>query len=414
MEKSNMRKQTIENLYPYVLVTIFMLVLFFSGCGSSSTTQAGKTPKTEPIVKPAEKPSYKPERQSARMISLPFQEKDRVGKDTGTRTKEYRLEIASPCTLEAALETSAAAPDLELQLLNETRRLIANGVASDNGRKITLDINRGEYYIRVYVPAYRDYSTLYLLTVESICGKGSSMDNPLPLKSGKPVNETVGAKTGTISRWHKFKIDTPADLNIQLSAWDSFQDLDLKLRDRTGEILISGTNTGPTERISKRVIEGNYYIEVVTAKDDTGSDYLLNLESFPLGLNAPGTSPGKAIEMTPGQVPITDSLGDIFGLKSRYYRITINPQNTGKEKCIKIYFEILNHQSDLEIELSNENKQKLPLECETQKKYIPKVGKSIYYLRVFTHQKKGASGYELSVKLIDDPNGGFIKENQEE
>lgn len=409
-----MRKQILKNPYPYALAIILILVFFSSGCGSSSTYRTGKTPQTEPVVKPAQKFHYKTKRQSARKISLPFQEKDRVGKVIGTQTKEYKLEIINPCTLEAMLETSAVTPDLEMQLLDENRSLLAKGEEIETSRKISQGVNRGEYYIQVHVPTNRDAGILYLLTVESVRGKGSSMDNPLPLKSGKPVNETVGAKTGTISRWHKFKIDTPADLNIQLSAWDSFQDLDLKLRDRTGEILISGTNTGPTERISKRVIEGNYYIEVVTAKDDTGSDYLLNLESFPLGLNAPGTSPGKAIEMTPGQVPITDSLGDIFGLKSRYYRITINPQNTGKEKCIKIYFEILNHQSDLEIELSNENKQKLPLECETQKKYIPKVGKSIYYLRVFTHQKKGASGYELSVKLIDDPNGGFIKENQEE
>lgn len=388
-----------------IWVFIIFSVLFVMGCKSPSIYQPIKTTKTEPGMKPAEKPYDKPGRLSAVKISLPYHKRDQVGKETGTRTKWYKLEIYKSCILEISLDTLKTTRNLDLQLLNERGNLLTTGVGIGSIEKISMSVDSGVYHIQVYVPVHRDDGGSYILKVESVTGMGSSMDNPLLLVSGKTANDSVGIKKGTISRWFKFEIKTPAKIKVQLSARESFKDLDMKLRDNTGDILKSATGTGTTEKISKKVAEGEYYIQVVNVKDDSGCDYSLNLKTYPLRLNEKGASMEKAIAITPGK-EISAHLGDIYGLKSRWYKIIANDT-----VCIEIQFYVINPQSDLLIKLIDEEKNPLNLKRYTPKKnmFIKHVGKGTYYLKVFTHQKVGDSKYKLYVRLNKYLGPDFIK-----
>lgn len=392
-------------LWVFAIIT----VLFVIGCQGPSIYQQDKTPKIEPETKPPVKPPTaldKTGRLSAEEIFLPHHKRDHVGKETGTRTKWYRLEIHEPCTLAISLDTLTTTRSLELQLLNKRGKLLATGIGIGSIEKISMNVESGIYHIQVYVPVHRDDGGSYILTVESVTGIGSSMENPRLLSPGKTVTDSVGTKTGTMSRWFKFEIKTPANINVQLSAGGSYKDLDMKLLDNTGKLLISATGTGTAEKISKKVLEGEYYIQVKNVKDVTGCDYSLKLKTYLLGLNAMGASMEKAIAITPGKEPITGSLGDIYGLKSRWYKIIAN-----YNVCIEIQFFVVNPKSALQLELIDDKKDPLDLEPYKPKKntFIKHVGTGIYYLKVLTRKKIGDSKYKLYVRLNTDLGQEFIK-----
>ncbi len=226
--------------------------------------------------------SYMQERPDAVEISLPFRCKQPVDKNAGTLTKWYKLLIDSPCALDVSIDTMGTTRDLELQILDDQDKVLADVDRKGSIEKIALRLKRGIYYIKVYVPAYRNNGFTYLLTVESISETGSSMMDPLHLSPGKTIADTVGIKTGALSRWYKIKTETPAILDVQLRAQDLSQDLDLKLYSITGDSLISGTAAGPTEQVSKKVAAGDYYLEIKTVKDESGCDYSLYLNVSPL------------------------------------------------------------------------------------------------------------------------------------
>ena len=396
-----------KNLFVWTFIVI--LVLFLIGCGTTST-QTQITPSQKKMEEqPIKRISASDPRKSAVRISLPFHKKGNIGRESGTQAKMYKLEIARQNTVVVSLEMLKGDPDLELQLLNEQGDSIATGMGVGSFQKLAATVNHGIYYIQVQTPTYRNEDDSYFLTVVSTSDKGSSRENPLYLVPNDSINDTVGEKNGTLSRWHKVTIESPAELSAQLTTQDKSQDIDLILHNSVGETLVTGTNTGPTEQISKKVVEGVYYIEAKTVKSCSGCDYLLKLKTEFLGLKAPGASRERAITLNAGNGLISGHLGDIYGLKERWYKVSSN----GKY-FVEIQFMVNKPLSEIRIELldAHDNPQILVPHLQKNYTFNIKANAGTYYLRVFTPQKVGESKYQLGVKFNQYDNSIIFEKNQ--
>jgi hypothetical protein len=395
----------------YLWMLIIIQISFLIGCESYSTykepvtTAPTKTEKTEPVqAEPPKKPSYKSPREKAPRIHLPFNVRDKIA--FPSRSKWYRLRISKPAVLEISLEVLQGDPHIDLMLMDQHEGSWS-GRRETNGSKITEYLRRGIYYILVKADRYKDIGS-YILTGKSVLVPGASMADAIVMKPGRTIPGTVGAKNGTIAMWYKTTIDSPSHLTLSLSSDNSYADLDLKIHDVTRTTIASSTGTGSTEKISRTVLEGEYYFQVLDA-GDTGGDYSLELTANPVGMNTPGFSMDNPISITSWGSEIAGRLGDPYKQKSTWYKIDIN-----YKICLHIRFEVVDPVSVLRIELielKNEQKEKLPLKRTYPKKYkfARVVEEGTYFLRVYTNNKKGESQYTLSVNLVDDPDTGFTR-----
>jgi hypothetical protein len=385
---------------PAFWTIIIIPILILTGCGSRSTYQPHQPVKTEPRTTPSPRPTPKPpERLSAEELTIPCRIKNRIGKEPGSQSKWYKIELDRSTTIDVTLENLYGERGIELKLLNKNGISIARGERRGSVVRISRSLTRGLYYLQLRAREPGSTDNFYQLTIKSLTGRGSSMDNPVYLQPGSTFIDAVGRKSGTISRWYRVNLKTPSKLNVNLSADKRYRDFDLKLRNSTGKILTSGTATGPTEQISQKLCEGDYRIEVLSAGDDAGGNYALTVKAYPLNLNNPGATIENAIVVTSEENPITGYLGEMLGLKSRWYKIDAN-----KKVCLEVQFKVIKNLSKLRIELieiKNDEKNSLQLIRYSKKSntHIKHIEKGTYYLRVKTDQKRGASEYRLSVYL---------------
>jgi hypothetical protein len=387
----------------WILPLIVFHILLILGCVSNQSPPPAPPPvRTEP-----EPPKlFDPGRGRATEIFLPFHIRERVGTGTKVNTRWYKLELEEPVKLNIELQIDEGDQALELQVMEHYARSTADSIRIDRKEKISGELTKGTYYIRVYVTD-DSYGSSYQLKVDAVSLQGSSMDNPQYLEPGITLNDTVDVLEGIRVRWYAFEIQQLSGLVLKVISKKTGQDIEIKLRNAQGNILANGRGTGVTKRIKRKLQPGNYFLEIRPAENTNHSEYSISLKTYPIPvkeLTGPGSGKENAIEIPQGENSAIGKMGKEYGSIERWYWFDI-----AKRVSMNIRFGLGDSPTQLYIELFDDSGVVLNSESLEEEKNISRiVDKGRYFLRCFSKGNRGETQYWFEIKFTDDPGAGFI------
>lgn len=197
----------------------------------------------------------------------------------------YAVELGAGDGLTATLFFDDAQGDLDMQIRDESNRVLATATSITNNEEATVGSveEPGLYYVRVY--GYANSSGDYQLNLEQISGGTSceddsqepndSRERAVPLSSNNLRNLRICPNDDD---WYALEVEAQEVIDVEATFTHADGDIDIAVVDPNGATLRSGTSTNDNESLVVRATtSGTHYVRVYGFRDATNS-YTLEAE----------------------------------------------------------------------------------------------------------------------------------------
>ena len=302
-----------------------LAVIPFEGASSDYILTIDSATVVEPEPEPEPEPDASDVLFGDTLLSLPGSISQSVG---GAADPEdyYQLTVASDGVLVA--ELFGLSKDIDLYLFAANGEIEASSLTLGTGAEILqYNVSAGEvYYLNVY-PFDLSGPSSYTLTARVEMATGSAVDNNNSIDSATvidgsaQVSGSVGSFADSVD-YYRFTATQSGTLTAELSGLSD--DLDLQLRDNSGELLSSSESAGDAnEVVSYYVDAGQDYIIKVLPWGSAESIYQLNLQLDQADIS--GQDAGNTIELA-AEIAVDNTVVQAVGEGQDtidYYRLPI-------------------------------------------------------------------------------------------
>ncbi|MFM7167105.1 MAG: PPC domain-containing protein, partial [Planctomycetaceae bacterium] len=218
------------------------------------------------------------------------------GQIGGTDTQDFfRLQLDQPVS-NARVSLYNLTADLDVQLRNESGRILASGTRSNFASELLTmpTLSAGTYYIRVYrgvVSARSSYSLSFQSTPSNIPVNPPtppSLTGDVEPNNSRLMAGSVGSLTSGVTRtvsgsvtsgdredWYRVPVGANGSLQIDLTGMTA--DLDVEVQDSSGNVVGSSTNSSSTsEQIRLNGLSSGDYFVRIYRFSTAGSGYRLS------------------------------------------------------------------------------------------------------------------------------------------
>lgn len=270
-----------------------------------------------------------------------------------------------------------------------------------------ISLNEGE---KGFMSVFKSILTiLFVSFIFSGCA-GTSSDNfhhfpspPVVLRDPGPrssqlvsvpfdIIERVGFEYGVKARWYRFEVTGTSDIDLGLQVFGKDNDLAIEIRDSSYTILETKTvRSGERGNIKRAVSPGTYEIRVYIYDDSRTESYKLSCTTIKNKLETSNIADSKAISL--GE-EIKDSVGDVNGLKDRWYSFYID-----NSKEVNITLDSSDRGEDIDLFLANAAGKEIKSSAGSgaSEHITERLDRGFYYIRVYA--SKDNDGCQFSLKL---------------
>ncbi|RIK77373.1 MAG: hypothetical protein DCC68_17415 [Planctomycetota bacterium] len=226
----------------------------------------------------------------------------------------FRMEMAAAGTLDVAIAFVHEQGDLDIELLDAAKNVVATSNSTDDGERIVREVAAGEvYYLRVFEFG-GGVSPDYDLSIDGPDGNfgdrfepNDSFASAVHLgQMGDRVETGLSIHAPGNDDYYRFTAAATGTLDVSLNFIHALGDADMELYDGGFNSIAVADSTNDVELISVPVVAAaTYYLHVYGAEDATNEGYTLTFDG-------PGGAAGDRFEANDDPASATDLglLGD--------------------------------------------------------------------------------------------------------
>ena len=213
---------------------------------------------------------------SSAFVGLPFNADLSV---SSSRDNDYfKVKTPSAGKLKVKVTFSHSKGDLDIKLINGSKKTIAKSESTSNTEKIEYDVQKDTFYVKVY--GYKGATGKYQIEInfeEETSGNEPNNSIATATKISLPTSLNKKIDTAGDLDFYEFKLTKTKYITANLTFQHSRGDLDIYLLNSNGEVVDKSTGTKNLEKVERSLSKGTYYIVVMGYQSAKG-DYQLNIK----------------------------------------------------------------------------------------------------------------------------------------
>lgn len=213
---------------------------------------------------------------SSAYVGLPFYADLSV---SNSKDNDYfKVRTTSAGKLKVKVSFVHAKGDLDVKLINGSKKTIAKSESTSSTEQIEYDVQKGTFYVKVY--GYKGATGKYKIEI-SFEGQavGNEPNDSIATATAVSLPTTLKKKIDTAGDldFYEFKLTKTKFVSANLTFSHASGDLDLYLLNSNGEVVDKSTGTKNLEKVGRSLSKGTYYVVVKGYKSAKGA-YQLSLK----------------------------------------------------------------------------------------------------------------------------------------
>lgn len=207
---------------------------------------------------------------SSAYVGLPFEANLKVG--SSSDNDYFKFKTTSAGKIKVKVTFSHSEGDLDLKLINGSRKTIAKSESTSSQESIEYDAPKGTFYVKVF--GYKGAKAKYKIQI-SVNGQavGNEPNDSVATATSVSLPTELDKKIDTAGDldYYEFKLTHGKTVDVSLSFDHSVGDLDLFLINESEDVLDKSTSVKSFEKMTKYLPKGTYYVVVKGYKSAKGS-----------------------------------------------------------------------------------------------------------------------------------------------